>query len=87
MHLESTPEIDSWFTHHPPEGDQADRYGAIRAAGRQLALHVVALAPAGPDRDRALAASREAVMWANVAIACGEADEADEGAESGAPGE
>lgn len=64
--------LDEWFTHHAPKGDQAGRYGEIRNAGRAFADLVNALCPDGPDKTTAVRTIREAVMWANAAIACGE---------------
>lgn len=63
-------EIENWFTHHPPVGDEPQRYEAIRNAGKILAKTIYAAAPPGPDRDLAIMKVREAVMVANAAIAC-----------------
>lgn len=58
------------FTYHPPRGpEDVARYEAIRDAGHHFALVIARLAPAGPDRTTAIRAAREAVMWANAAIA------------------
>jgi hypothetical protein len=64
--------LDNWFTHHPPAGDQLFRYSGIRASGRSLAGVIEELAPSSPEKEQALAKVREAVMWANAAIACNE---------------
>ena len=45
-------------------------YEAIRAAGREFARVVVALTPPSADQTTAVRTIREAVMWANAAIAC-----------------
>lgn len=70
------PTLREWlsrvFVYHPAAGDQGDRYGAIRKAGQELALKIATLCPAGEDRRTAVEKVREAVMWANAAIACGE---------------
>jgi hypothetical protein len=63
-------EIDNAFTHHPPVGDQVDRYQALREAGKNLAYQIAATVPAGHERDLALDRLREVVMWANAGIAC-----------------
>jgi hypothetical protein len=66
--------LDNWFTYHPPKGDQSFRYAGVRAGGRHLADVISDLTPPGsPEREQALAKVREAVMWANAAIACNEA--------------
>jgi hypothetical protein len=64
--------LDNWFTHHPPHGNQPYRYSGIRQSGRRLAEVIEELAPSGPEKEQALAKVREAVMWANAAIACNE---------------
>lgn len=67
-----TPEqIEHWFTHHPPT-DLAtiNRYHAVREAGKQLALVILAHTPVGADQAAAIRKVREAVMTANAAIAC-----------------
>lgn len=64
--------IDRNFTHHPPAGNQAERYGDIRNRAGELAQLVSVLAP--PSRELSLAVTKieEAVFWANAAIARGE---------------
>jgi len=64
--------IRNQFTYHPPKDDQAERYGIIRDAGKRFALAIANATPPGLERDAAIAAVREAVMWANAAIACNE---------------
>lgn len=62
------------FTHHPPIGDQADRYQLIREYGAALADVIVGCCP--PSRERALALTNveQAVMWANAGIARNESE-------------
>lgn len=64
-------QIEHWFMHHPPQ-DLAtiNKYAAIRAAGKILALTILENAPAGADQAAAVRKVREAVMTANAAIAC-----------------
>lgn len=57
------------FTHHPPKGDQAVRYGEIRRAAYDLAVVVDELAPDSREKSLAITHLEEAVMWANAAIA------------------
>lgn len=68
-------ELDNLFSHHPPKGNQVERYNDIREAGRLFAQVVVDSTPPGPDQSVAIRKIREAVMTANAAIACGEVDD------------
>jgi predicted RNA polymerase sigma factor len=63
--------IDNWFSYHAPEGDQAERYGQIRAAAKAFAVRLVELCPPSADRTVALRHVRDAVFNANASIACG----------------
>ena len=62
-------QIERDFTYHPPQGDQGSRYEQLRAAGKDLALRIVALSPASPEQDQALMLLNLAIMSANAAIA------------------
>jgi hypothetical protein len=64
-----TRDLDHRFTHHPPKGDQAVRYGEIRAGAKQLAHTIDELAPDSREKSLAITHLEEAVMWANAAIA------------------
>lgn len=57
------------FTHHPPQGDQADRYTQVRAHCLNTARAIVALTPPSPEQSRALNALDEVMFLANAAIA------------------
>lgn len=63
--------LENWFTHHPPEGDQEQRYKAVRDAGLLFASVIIEATPPSADQNAALRKVREAVMTANAAIACG----------------
>lgn len=65
-------DLDNVFTYHAPHGTQPARYEMIRELGRHLAEGVGVHCPPSPERSTALAKVREAVMWANAAIACNE---------------
>lgn len=67
-------ELENFFTYHAPHGTQLPRFAAIRTAGLNLAMCLLANCPPGADRTAAIRKIREAVMTANAAIACGEAD-------------
>lgn len=63
-------QLHRWFTYHPPVlPDQVDRHEAVRAAGQAFAEMIMRAAPDTGDRSEALKSVREAVMWANAAIA------------------
>lgn len=65
-------DIENLFTYHPPKPDQIPRFEQIREAGKDFATLLNDCAPGSPERSTALAKIREAVMWANAAIACNE---------------
>lgn len=64
--------IDRRFAHHPPKGDQAMRYAAIRAKMADAAKFIRDWTPESPEQTRAFNALHEAMMLANAAIACNE---------------
>lgn len=64
--------IENWFIHHPPFGNQVERYQIIRDAGKQLAECLFVNCPDSVERDRAMMKIREAIMLANASIACNE---------------
>jgi len=69
----STPSIESqienWFTHHAPKGDQPQRYQAIRDKAKELALVIAANTRPSADQTAALRKLRECVMTSNSSIA------------------
>ena len=66
-------QIVNMFTYHPPHGDQTERYEKLRLLGKQFAITILRNTPATLERDEAIKKLSEAVMWANAAIARGEA--------------
>ncbi|MER6605835.1 hypothetical protein ABT282_07935 [Streptomyces sp. NPDC000927] len=68
--MNSSSELDNWFSHHPPTSDQVQSYVEIRKHAREFAEKICALCPAGDDRKVALEGLRATVMWANASIAC-----------------
>ncbi len=60
------------FTYHAPKDDQADRYQDLRNTGWKFATIIDELCPQSREKSLALTKLREAVMWANAAIACNE---------------
>lgn len=65
----SDEQLSRRFVHHPPKGDQADRYAAIRAQILATAQRCVAITPCSPEQSRALNALDEAMFLFNAAIA------------------
>ena len=61
--------IDNIFSYHAPEGDQPQRYEAIRSAAKILAQAIMDNTPTGADQTAAVRKVREAVMTANAGIA------------------
>ena len=62
-------DIENWFTFHPPTGQQQQKYEAIRAAAKELALTIYHNTPQGEDQNIALMKVREGVLLANQTIA------------------
>lgn len=62
------------FTYHAPFGNQAERYGQIRAAARVFAEYIAERTPISDERTLALRKIQEAVFWANASIAVNEVD-------------
>lgn len=67
-----TQHFDAWFTYHPATDEQVTRYTDIRGKARELAEVIAHCTPPGRDQTVAIRKLREAVMYANAAIACGE---------------
>lgn len=64
--------IQRVFTYYAPKNGQSVRYERIRTMARQYAELVDTLCPDSHEKDVALDRLREAVMWANAAIAVNE---------------
>jgi hypothetical protein len=65
----TTEQLERRFKHHPPKGDQGERYAQVREAILEAAIECVALTPVSPEQSRALNALDEAMMLFNAAIA------------------
>jgi hypothetical protein len=61
--------LDRAFHYHAPKDDQPERYAALRAQARALALDIFQFCPPSRERSLALTNLEQAVMWANAAIA------------------
>ena len=57
------------YTYHPPFGDQATRYGTLRAAVHLLAVEICSLTPPSREQSTALTKLDEVMFFANAAIA------------------
>lgn len=64
-----TERIDNDFTFHPAEGDQADRYSAVRRRCKELAHELTTLAPTSRELSIAINKLEEVMFWTNAAIA------------------
>lgn len=72
MYSTKSFDLDNLFTHHPPKGDQIERYKLLRDQAKAFAEAIDDNVPDGPDKSAAIRKVREAVMTANAGIACGE---------------
>ncbi len=61
-----------FFTYHPPREGQSVRYDKIRKSAAEMAKIILENTPECPDQEEAITRLREAVMFANAAIACWE---------------
>lgn len=62
-------EVANRFTYHPPKGDQAERYGKMRALALEMALELSERCPESRELSVAPTKLDEVVFWANAAIA------------------
>jgi hypothetical protein len=69
--LTPAEQIENWFSYHPPDGGQQQKYVVIRDTAKHFAEVIVSACPPSADRTTALRTLRETVMWANASIACG----------------
>jgi hypothetical protein len=65
-------QLHNSYTYHPPKGDQAERYEAIREAAKALSTIVMECAPNSRERSIGLTQLEIAVTMFNKAIACNE---------------
>lgn len=62
-------ELLNRFRHHPPQGDQVDRYARVRGAALALAQEINRIAPECREKSLAITKLEEAMFWANAGIA------------------
>ncbi len=72
MNERLSEDIENWFVYHAPQGDQSQRYEALRSKAKELAVLIAESTPACADQSAAIRKLRECVMTANAAIACEE---------------
>lgn len=68
-------DLDNWFTYHKPCEGQPEKYTAIRDAAKQFAEVICANTQPSADQTCSVRHIRDAVMTANAAIACENADQ------------
>lgn len=67
----SLSEIEDMFKFHPPKDESVSQaHGNVRAACVQAARWIFDNTPESHERDKAIDHLREAMFWANSAIAC-----------------
>lgn len=69
---EQTKDLNNRFTYHPPKGDQAERYGALREKAKELAELIMSATPVSREQSTALTLLTQVSMMANAAIAINE---------------
>lgn len=65
----SNEELEAAFTYHAPDQQQAAAYEDLRANARAMASGIKEMCPESRELSLALTKLREAIMWANAAIA------------------
>lgn len=65
-------EIENSFTHHPPKGNQVQRYEDLRRMAKEFAHLINDACPDSREKALALTNLEQSVMWANKSIACNE---------------
>ena len=61
--------ISNRFTHHPPTEKQIKTYGSLRTRAKEFAFLIEEVCPDSREKDNALDALDQVVMFANAAIA------------------
>lgn len=71
---ETLARLETNFTHHPPHGDQGQRYGHIRGVLKEVAKELCQNCPESRELSLALTHLEEVCFWANASIARVEAE-------------
>lgn len=61
--------LENNFIHHPPSGDQQERYQQLRQQSKALAQLILDLTPQSREQALALTNLEQAMFWANAGIA------------------
>jgi hypothetical protein len=69
-----TGDVTSIFRHHPPHGDQVERYVAIRSKALDFAKLIQSCCPDSREKSLAITNLQATVMWANASIAIHESN-------------
>lgn len=69
---EKIDEIEDEFTYHPPKEGQPERYETIRECAKYIRYLIEYSCPESKEKKYAAKKLREAVFWANAAIAINE---------------
>lgn len=67
FHKPTDEQLERRYTHHPPHGDQASRYAAIRAMICETARFIRDMTPCCPEQSLAFNALDQAMFLANAA--------------------
>jgi len=67
--MPKTDQIKTAFTHHPPKGDQPERYIKLRDAAKEFAFLIDECVPDSREKSVAMTNLEQVVMWANAGIA------------------
>jgi hypothetical protein len=65
----TSDDLRNRFTHHPPKGDQAERYEKVRSSALSFANLLTENCPPSRELSLALTNLEQAVFWANASIA------------------
>lgn len=66
----SFEDVEDMFRYYPPKSEEiADLHGQIRAQCFDTAEYIFNQVPECPERTTAIAKVREAMFWANAAVA------------------
>ena len=61
--------LDNIYKYHFPKEGQNEKYEALREKGKELAIMIAEMVPAGREQDVAFTHVETAIMWANAGIA------------------
>lgn len=62
-------DMENRFTYRSPKGTQQERYQALRAQAKDLAMLIDAHCPDSREKSLAITKLEECSMWANASIA------------------